>query len=92
MATWDFGGGCPCGVSRVCDCGTYDKDNNAVIKLREPEVRYVWLVHPQSIEVTYATKDWEKVKVFSSAEKAMDYFIKHDYVKVKKIQLDKDLV
>lgn len=20
MATWDFGGGCPCGVSKVCDC------------------------------------------------------------------------
>ena len=21
MATWDFGGGCPCGVSKECDCG-----------------------------------------------------------------------
>jgi len=30
MATWDFGGGCPCGVCKVCDCGQYDKDNQYV--------------------------------------------------------------
>lgn len=26
MATWDFGGGCPCGVNKVCDCKNAEKD------------------------------------------------------------------
>lgn len=25
MATWDFGGGCACGVSRWCDCGGWSQ-------------------------------------------------------------------
>jgi mannose-6-phosphate isomerase-like protein (cupin superfamily) len=27
MASWDHGGGCPCGLNRVCDCGKYDENN-----------------------------------------------------------------
>lgn len=27
MATWDQGGGCPCGVMKVCDCKHADTNN-----------------------------------------------------------------
>lgn len=30
MAKYDHGGGCPCGLRAVCDCGEYDENNNAV--------------------------------------------------------------
>lgn len=30
MATWDFGGGCPCGVSKVCDCKLADAAFNGL--------------------------------------------------------------
>ena len=28
MATWDQGGGCACGVRKVCDCAAYSDEGN----------------------------------------------------------------
>lgn len=30
MARYDQGGGCPCGVYRVCQCGEYDENNDFI--------------------------------------------------------------
>lgn len=32
MAKYDFGGGCPCGLYKVCECGDFDENNNQIIK------------------------------------------------------------
>lgn len=36
MALWDFGG-CPCGLSRICDCGKYNKDNKEILVVNKPK-------------------------------------------------------
>lgn len=35
MATWDFGGGCACGVEKVCDCGHNKQMNGSVARPEE---------------------------------------------------------
>lgn len=35
MATWDFGGGCACGVSKVCDCKHNKQSDGSVARPEE---------------------------------------------------------
>ena len=30
MAKYDFGGGCPCGLYKICECGQYDSNNREI--------------------------------------------------------------
>lgn len=34
MAKYDQGGGCPCGLYRVCDCGQYDANNKEILVVK----------------------------------------------------------
>ena len=39
MATWDFGGGCPCGVSKICDCmRSWSQEKKDNYRLKELEI------------------------------------------------------
>lgn len=38
MAKYDFGGGCPCGLHKTCECGQYDPDGHRPLPAQPPQI------------------------------------------------------